>query len=100
MKTYLEIIAFRIKAEGSEQFESIKEQLVQETRQIDGLLWSTTHQDTKSANSFVDIMSWESPKAARQGFEIFKSLPSTQQFLELIDGPPIFRGVFKKVAGN
>ncbi len=96
----IEHIAYTIKPEHLQDFESIKAQVAAEAHDLPGLISSTTQRSLAADNQFVDTMIWESPEAAAAGNEAFEGLPSTPRFMSLMAGPPHFVGRFTWSAGD
>lgn len=90
----IEIIVYNIKEDQLDKFNTLKPQLIKEALTIPGIISSKTHSSDGSKNQFVDIMEWESKEAMKKGFEVFKKLPSSGSFMEIIAGPPVFAGKF------
>ena len=90
-----EIAVYRIQQEKVEAFLKIKQTLIEEAHLLEGLISSTTHRSVEENNVFVDTMVWESPEHSANAFEHFIKLPTTEKFMAVIDGPPIFHGKFE-----
>jgi len=96
----IEIIVYSIGEEKLETFHALKEQLIKEAMTIPGIISAITRPSAGSNNEFVDIMEWESSDAMDQGFEVFKTLPSSKAFMDMIVGPPAFVGKFNGTLGG
>ncbi|VAW22850.1 hypothetical protein MNBD_ALPHA11-805 [hydrothermal vent metagenome] len=91
----IEIIVYNIKEDQLDSFNVLKPQLIKEAMTIPGIISSKTHVSESNKWQFVDVMEWESNEAMKDGFEAFKILPSTKDFMALMTGPPVFAGKFK-----
>ncbi|HGY90641.1 MAG TPA: hypothetical protein ENK43_05650 [Planctomycetes bacterium] len=96
----VEIIAFTIRPERLAEFAAIKSQVASEARQLPGLITSTTQHSLVSRGDFVDIMVWESQRAAVAGTAAFERLPSAPAFMAMMASPPTFQGRFAWSAGD
>ncbi len=90
----IEIIVYNIKEDQLDTFRTLKSQLIKEALTIPGIISSKTYSSENSKSQFVDVMEWESKEAMENGFEVFKKLPSSRDFMEIISGPPVFAGKF------
>lgn len=100
MARCIEIIAFAIRPDKLADFASIKSQVAAEARQLPGLITSTTQHSLTSEANYVDTMVWENREAAVAGMAAFEGLPSTPDFLAMMDGPPTFLGHFAWAVGD
>jgi len=91
----IEIIVYNIREDQLDSFSTLKPQLIKEALSIPGIISSKTHASDSNKNQFVDVMEWKSKEAMQNGFEAFKKLPSTKDFMELMTGPPVFAGKFR-----
>jgi len=95
----IEIIVYNIKEDRLDAFRTLKPQLIKEALTIPGIVSSKTHSSDSSENQFVDVMEWESKEAMENGFEVFKKLPSSGEFMGIIAGQPVFAGKFATATG-
>ncbi len=100
MSQCTEVYVYEITPEGLEEFLGIKDQLISEAKSLPGLIDSATFRSDEQENLFIDRMRWKSADAAREGAELFKSLPTTARFMSLMAGPPSIGGHFTLVAGR
>lgn len=84
-----EIIVYRIRTAEIEEFEAIKEQMIQESMSLEGLRSSTTAKVLGEPGVFADTMVWASHEAALAAKPAFENLPTAKRFLGLMTGPPL-----------
>lgn len=95
----IEFIVYNVKEDQLERFQTLKPKLIKEAMTIPGIVSSKTHSSDSNETQFVDVMEWESKEAMKSGFEVFKKLPSSGEFMGLLAGPPVFAGKFVATAG-
>ena len=95
-----EVYVYEIAADRVEEFLTIKDNLINEARSFPGLIGSATFRSDEQENLFIDRMTWETADAAREGLKLFESLPTSQQFLSMMAGPPQVGGHFTLIAGE
>ncbi len=100
MSHCIEVYVYEIALNHLDEFLTIKDQLITETRSIPGLIESATFRSDQQQNLFIDRMKWESSDMAREGLKLFESLPIARRFLSLMAGPPQVGGHFTLVAGR
>jgi hypothetical protein len=100
MSESTEVFVYEIVPEKLGEFQSIKDQLIAEAKTLPGLIASATFRSDDQDNLFIDRMRWESAEAAKAGFELFQQLPTSEQFMSLMAGPPKVGGRFSLVAGS
>ncbi|NOZ31711.1 MAG: hypothetical protein GXP01_01260 [Alphaproteobacteria bacterium] len=100
MSICTEIFVYEIAAENVEAFLSIKNKLVAEAKTLPGLVASATFQSKARPNLFMDRMKWENEAAAKAGNELFRTLPTSANFMSMMVGPPKVSGQFDLIAGE
>jgi len=97
MPKCIEIIVYSVKQEKIEEFKSIKDELIKEAHSLEGLISSNTLRSAEDKYLFVDKMEWGSVQHAKAGLEGFKKLPTTEKFMALLDGPPVYANKFEEM---
>lgn len=98
MSKCTEVYIYKINVDKVNEFYKIKDTLIQEANSLDGLISSTTKKSFSEENVFIDIMKWESLEHAKKGLNVFRALPTTEKFMSLMEGPPVFGGQFQEFA--
>ena len=86
-----EIIIYKVQAGKLAEFQALKQQMIVESAELQGIRSSTTAQLLEAENTFADIMVWDSKEAAENAMPAFMALPTAEKFLSLFDGPPLNR---------
>ena len=93
----VEIIAYSIKRGKLDEFHTIKNQLIEEARSLDGLISSVTLKSADDEDVFLDKMEWKSKDHAEIGRKDFMNLPTSKKFMSLLQGPPMFTSRFEEM---
>ncbi len=84
-----EIIVYKVQADKINEFEAIKQQMIEESAELKGLLSTTTSKLLEEDTVFADTMVWKSKTVSEEAMPAFEQLPTAGQFLSLMDGPPL-----------
>ena len=99
-KQVKQIIGYKIQEDKEDEFSLIKEQMIKESYTLEGLHSSTTSKSLDENNVFIDTMIWESKDAAIHSCKNFENLPTSNKFLALMTGPPLFQYIMEYVEDN
>ena len=90
-KKVKQIIGYKIQEGQEVEFLKIKDQMIKESKSLEGLYSSTTSKSLDENNVYIDTMVWQSKQNALDACENFRELPTANKFMELMTGPPLFQ---------
>lgn len=95
--TCSEIVVFEVAQEHLDDFITMREQLITETKAtFSGFMRAELHRNLENPALLVDIWSWQDWESARAGFAGFSTLPSAPKLVQLVK-KQIFSGHFNQL---
>lgn len=89
-----EVVIYRVKPDRIEEFHRVREKIREELASFHGFQSLTTMQHVDQPGVFRDLCQWRSREEAMHAFKNFRDLPSAAEFLDMLDGRPLYSGHF------